>query len=50
MKSRKKDKYEGNPRGFKLTVTDYDDIANRLEESLKQLYLVRDTLSTKENF
>jgi len=31
-------------------VSEYDDIANRLEESLKQLELVRDTLSTKDNF
>jgi uncharacterized protein Yka (UPF0111/DUF47 family) len=33
-----------------LTVSEYDDIANRLEESLKQLELVRDTLSTNDNF
>lgn len=32
-----------------MTISEYEDIASRLDDSLKQLEFVRDAISTKEN-
>ena len=53
-KSKKLDLYQekqcfNDGDGFSLTISEYEDIAQRLDESMKQLETVRDALSTKEN-
>jgi len=35
---------------YKLTISEYEEIAQRLESSLKQLSLLKDALHTPENF
>jgi hypothetical protein len=37
------------PPPFKLTISDYEEIAQRMESSLKQLQMVRDATSVSEN-
>jgi len=35
---------------YKLSISEYEEIAQRLESSLKQLELIKDALSSPENF
>lgn len=42
-------KQKKNPEGFNLTVSEYKDVEQRLDDSMASLDLVRDALSTKSN-